>query len=113
MFTSCGRLDLNSIQDRKTRQDRKIRDTKSCRTVGQMDRLRFHPQFDSKHIGMNIIAQNQHNRRQNISCLVLSFLSQQGFHINPPWPMNITDITKTEQDRICHNKHFTLILHNS
>ncbi|KAA6371134.1 MAG: hypothetical protein EZS28_033340 [Streblomastix strix] len=57
-----GGLDLNSIQDRKTRQDRKIRDTKSCRTVGQMDRLRFHPQFDTKHIGMNIIAQNQHNR---------------------------------------------------
>ncbi|KAA6391826.1 MAG: hypothetical protein EZS28_012645 [Streblomastix strix] len=57
-----GGLDLNSIQDRKTRQDRKVRDTKSCRTVGQMDRLRFHPQFDIKHIGMNIIAQNQHNR---------------------------------------------------
>ncbi|KAA6323007.1 MAG: hypothetical protein EZS28_054363, partial [Streblomastix strix] len=62
MFTSYGGLDLNSIQDRKTRQVRKIRDTKSCRTVGQMDRLIFHPQFDIKHIGMNIIAQNQHNR---------------------------------------------------
>ncbi|KAA6344859.1 MAG: hypothetical protein EZS28_052209, partial [Streblomastix strix] len=46
-------------------------------------------------------------------CLVLSFLSQQGFHINLPWLMNITNIIKTEQDRICHNKHFTLILHNS
>ncbi|KAA6397501.1 MAG: hypothetical protein EZS28_006969 [Streblomastix strix] len=53
---------LNSIQDRKTRQDRKVRDSKSCRTVGQMDRLRFHPQFDIKHIRMNIIAQNQYNR---------------------------------------------------
>ncbi|KAA6382549.1 MAG: hypothetical protein EZS28_021925 [Streblomastix strix] len=60
----------------------KTRDTKGCSTDGQLDRLRFYPQFDINHTEMILLSINF--RRQLFSVLSCLF---------------------------CHNKHFTLILH--